>query len=149
MITTTVRVTDDIARDAWQLKPYILRYAQRVGPDYLEEIGFAGPLPDDNIILPDGVDLGHPRDLRAAADFVGQWISDDFAVWYATNVVCFGDAKEVTAHLLDLARYGADEVQVTDGTSFSLPTALIDAMAADVIPTLHAASAESEQPHTL
>jgi hypothetical protein len=110
-----------------------------VGPDYLEEIGFAGPLPDDNLVLPDGVDLGHPRDLRAASDFVSQWISDEFAAWYATNVVCFGTAAHVTANLLDLARYGADEIQVTDGTSFGPPVRLITDMAEQVIPALHAA----------
>jgi 5,10-methylenetetrahydromethanopterin reductase len=139
VITTTVCITDDIQRDCWYLKPYILRYAQRVGPDYLEEIGFAGPLPDDNMVLADGVDLGHPRDLKAAADFVSQWISDEFAVWYATNVVCFGTAEEVAVNLLDLARYGADEVQVTDGTSYTLPIRLINDMADQVIPKLHAA----------
>jgi 5,10-methylenetetrahydromethanopterin reductase len=138
VVTTTACVTSDIARDAWFLKPYIVRFAQRIGPAQLEELGFGTKLPDDNVLLTDGVDLGHPRDLAAAAEFASRWISDDFAVWYATNVCCFGTPSEVAAKLGGLARYGADEVQVTDGSSFSMPTRLISQMAAEVIPILHA-----------
>lgn len=138
VVTTTVCVTDDVRRDAWFLKPYVLRFAQRIGPDAMAELGFAGPLPDGNVLLADGVDMAHPRDLAEAAALASRWISDDFAVWYATNVCCFGTAPEVTGHLLGLARFGADEVQVTDGSSFTQPTRLIEAMAAEVVPALHA-----------
>jgi hypothetical protein len=136
-VTTTACVTDDIARDAWFLKPYILRFAQRIGAAQLEELGFRTELPDNNVLLADGVDLGHPRDLVAAAEFASRWISDDFAVWYGTNVCCFGTPGEVAAKLRALGEYGADEVQVTDGSSFRTPTRLISQMAAEVIPTLH------------
>jgi 5,10-methylenetetrahydromethanopterin reductase len=138
VVTTTACVTSDISRDAWFLKPYIVRFAQRIGSAQLEELGFGTKLPEDNVLLTDGVDLGHPRDLVAAAEFASRWISDDFAVWYATNVCCFGTAGEVAAKLSGLALYGADEVQVTDGSSFSTPTRLIGQMAAEVIPILHA-----------
>jgi hypothetical protein len=74
----------------------------------------------------------------AAAEFASRWISDDFAVWYPANICCFGTAAEVAAKLGALAEYGADEVQVSDGSSFSTPTRLISEMAADVIPSLHA-----------
>jgi 5,10-methylenetetrahydromethanopterin reductase len=144
VVTTTVCVTSDIARDAWFLKPYIVRFAQRIGPSQLEELGFGTELPDDNIVLTGGVDLGHPRDLEAAADFASRWISDDFAVWYATNVCCFGTPTEVAAKLSALAEYGADEVQVSDGSSFSTPTRLIGDMAAEIIPSLHR---ESQRTH--
>lgn len=137
VVTATACVTSDIARDAWFLKPYIVRFAQRIGPAQLEELGFGTELPDDNLVLADGVDLGHPRDLVAAAEFASRWISDDFAVWYATNVCCFGTPGEVAAKLSALGEYGADEVQVTDGSSFSTPTRLISEMAAEVIPSLH------------
>lgn len=137
VVTTTACVTRDIARDAWFLKPYILRFAERVGQVRLEELGFGIELPADNVLLPDGVDIGHPRDLAAAAEFASRWISDDFAVWYATNVCCFGTPSEVAARLGALAEYGADEVQVTDGSSFATPTRLINEMAAEVIPSLH------------
>jgi 5,10-methylenetetrahydromethanopterin reductase len=137
VVTTTACVTDDIARDAWFLKPYILRFAQRIGTTQLEVLGFGIELPDDNVLLADGVDLGHPRDLAAAAEFASRWISDDFAVWYAANVCCFGTPSEVATKLSMLAAYGADEVQVTDGRSFSTPTRLISEMAAEVIPKLH------------
>ncbi len=143
VVTTTVGVTNDLQRDAWYLKPYVLRYAQRVGPDFLEEIGFATELPADNLRLPDGVDLGHPRDLEATARFASQWISDDFAVWYAQHVCCFGTATEVASRLTELHTWGADEVQVTDGGAFHLPTRLIEDMAAEVIPALHATVANA------
>ncbi len=137
VVTTTACVTDDIAHDAWFLKPYILRFAQRIGSAQLAELGFSTELPDGNLVLADGVDLGHPRDLAAAAEFASRWISDDFAVWYATNVCCFGTSGEVAAKLSALSEYGADEVQVSDGSSFRAPTRLISEMAAEVIPRLH------------
>jgi 5,10-methylenetetrahydromethanopterin reductase len=137
VVTTTACVTNDIARDAWFLKPYIVRFAQRIGPAQLEELGFGTDLPDDNVLLAGGVDMGHPRDLAAAAELASRWVSDDFAVWYASNVCCFGTPGEVAAKLRLLADYGASEVQVTDGSSFSTPTRLISEMAAEVIPGLH------------
>jgi 5,10-methylenetetrahydromethanopterin reductase len=149
VVTTTACVTTDVARDAWFLKPYIVRFAQRIGPAQLDELGFGTKLPDDNVLLTDGVDLGHPRDLAAAAEFASRWISDDFAVWYATNVCCFGTPGEVAAKLSALADYGADEVQVTDGSSFSTPIRLINQMAAEVIPSLHRARRQCPQPRPI
>jgi len=142
----TVKVTDDAGRDARRLKPYVLHYAQRATRDELESIGFAGPLPDGNVLLPDGSDFGHPRDLDAAVEFASRWISDDFALWYATHVCCFGTAEAVAERLLAFAAEGVDEVQVTAGTPFDTPDDLIDQMGAGVLARVHAREGTTSAP---
>jgi 5,10-methylenetetrahydromethanopterin reductase len=129
-------VTDNIARDAQIVKPFILRAAVTSGTEPFERAGFPVRVPAMNLRLPDGTDLGHPRDIEAAVELASEWVSDDLAVWFARTACLFGSAEEVVARLEQLADDGVDEVILHSGRSFALPMDLMRRVAADVIPAL-------------
>jgi 5,10-methylenetetrahydromethanopterin reductase len=129
-----MRISDDVERDARRLKPLIVRRAQVVGTAQLDAAGVRLKVPAGHIRLPDGTDLGHPRDIEAAIEFASQWIDDATAVWFARNVFMFGSAAELAARVQALALAGVDEVIVTNGSSFELPHELIERVGDELLP---------------
>jgi 5,10-methylenetetrahydromethanopterin reductase len=123
-IGVEVRLTNDIERDARQLKPFIAKHIQRDGGQYLESQGFKAVVPDRNFKLPDGTDLAHPRDLEAAIEIASQWISDELAMWFAQNLVIWGDADHITQRLVGLWELGIDEVLTRINGAYAFPEKL-------------------------
>jgi 5,10-methylenetetrahydromethanopterin reductase len=134
-----VRITDDLEAEARRLKPAIVRSVQLGSGPLLDAAGFDVRVPDHDVLLPDGTDLGHPKDIEMAISVASQWISDEVAVWFAQHVFFFGTAAQVADRLTALAHAGVQEVVCTHGDSFSFPVELIHRLGADVIPRLRAA----------
>ena len=132
-------ITDDLEREARQMKPKIANHIRRDGNAMLEEAGFSVSVPTGHIPLADGSDLGHPRDWAAAVEVASQWISDELAIWYAQNIYFFGTGAEIADRLLELSAIGLDEVICANPYALTVPEQLIEDVASEVIPRVHAA----------
>jgi 5,10-methylenetetrahydromethanopterin reductase len=135
----SVRLTDDIERDARRLKHHVAKYVQREGPEYLESLGFTVNVPGRDFKLADGTDLAHAQDVEAAIETASKWVSDELAVWFAQNLAIWGDADFVTARLLDMWNLGVDEVLAKTDGAFLFPDELAHQLAEDVLPRVRAA----------
>jgi 5,10-methylenetetrahydromethanopterin reductase len=140
VVGVSTRITDDLERDVQELKPFIAKYVQREGPEYLASRGFEVSVPGRDFKLPDGTDLAHPRDKQAAIEASAQWISDELAVWFAQNEAVWGDAGFVAARFVELWELGVDEVLARTDGAFSFPLELAQQLAADVLPRVRAAA---------
>jgi 5,10-methylenetetrahydromethanopterin reductase len=129
-------VSDDVERDARRLKPLIVRRAQVAGTAQFDAAGIRLKVPTGHIRLPDGTDLGHPRDIEAATEFASQWVDDATAAWFARNIGMFGSAAELAPRVQALALDGVNEVIVTSGSSFELPHELIERVGYELLPML-------------
>ena len=138
VVQAYVRVTDDLERDARRVKPQVVRSIQLGAGPLLEAAGFDVQVPEGDILLPDGTDLGHPRDLDLAVKVASQWISDEAAIWYAQHVYFFGSGAKIADRLMEVFSLGVDEVVCTHGDSFSLPAEFVRRMGEGVIPRLRA-----------
>ena len=98
-----VRITDDLEAEARRLKPAIVRSVQLGSGPLLDAAGFDVRVPDHDVLLPDGTDLGHPKDIEMAISVASQWISDEVAIWFAQHVFFFGTAAQVADRLTALA----------------------------------------------
>ncbi len=129
-------VTEDVEREARRMKPKIANHLRRDGQAMLEESGYTVEIPSGHIPLPDGSDLGHPRDWDAAVEIASQWISDDLALWYVDRFMLFGTGEEIYRRLVHLAYLGVDEVICEHPYSLELPSELIADLGTVVIPRL-------------
>jgi 5,10-methylenetetrahydromethanopterin reductase len=139
-VGVSTRVTNDIQKDAIRLKPFAAKYIQREGPEFLEGLGFHINVPDRDYKLPDGTDLAHPRDMQQAIDIASQWITDDFAVWFAQNLAMWGDAKYVAGRMVDMWKQGVNEILARTDGAFTFPREVAEAIASDVIPLVREAT---------
>ncbi|CUR58441.1 putative 5,10-methylenetetrahydromethanopterin reductase [metagenome] len=135
-IGVSVHITDDIERDARRLKPFMAKYVQRDGGDFMAAQGFEVNVPGRDFKLPDGTDLAHPTDVEMAIEVSSQWISDELALWCAQNLVVWGDADEVRQRLLGLWRKGVNEVLARTDGAFQFPTEMAERLAAEVMTPL-------------
>jgi len=140
VVVSFVKITDDPAREAQELKPRIVKTIQSEGPRLFEEAGFDIRVPATPILLPDGTDIGHPRDLDEAVRVASQWVPDDAAVWYAGQIGLYGSPGEIAAGIQRLAGLGVTALHMTDGGSFDLPDAFVEQFGAEVLPRLRAGS---------
>lgn len=133
-----VAVTDDVARDTQFIKPLVVKAVQAHAgaKNWFAEAGFEINPPAEEILLPDGTDQSHPRDVAEAVRVASQWVNDDAAVWYARQIGIFGTADEVAARLRELEELGVAEFHCSHGGSFDYPDALIEAVSTEVIPRL-------------
>ncbi|MFD0744711.1 LLM class flavin-dependent oxidoreductase [Phytohabitans flavus] len=138
IVVSFVKITDDPAREARELKPRIVKTVQAEGARLFEEAGFDIRVPSKPILLPDGTDIGHPRDMDEAIRVASQWVPDEAAVWYAGQIGLFGTPREIVAGIERLAGLGVAALHMTDGGSFDLPDALIEQFGAEVLPLLRA-----------
>lgn len=138
-IGVSVHITDDIERDARRLKPFMAKYVQRDGADFMRSQGFEVNVPGRDFKLPDGTDLAHPTDVEMAIEVSSQWISDELALWCAQNLVVWGDAQEVRDRLLALWRSGVNEVLARTDGAFQFPAEMAERLAAEVLQPLRTA----------
>ncbi len=133
-----VCITDDVEREARALKPHIVRRAQVLGTAMFEEAGFTVEVPKGHIVLPDGTDLGHPKDAATAVEVCSQWISDEVAAWWATTFCLFGTPAWIANRLRELPGRGIDEFVFSSNAGFSFPAALVDQVSREILPLLDA-----------
>ncbi|WP_026928412.1 LLM class flavin-dependent oxidoreductase [Granulicoccus phenolivorans] len=135
-----VAITDDVARDTQYIKPLVVKAVQAHpgAQAWFAEAGFDIHPPAEEILLPDGTDQSHPRDVAEAVRVASQWVTDEAAVWYARQIGIFGTAEEVAERLRHLEQLGVREFHVSHGGSFDYPDALIEAVSTEVIPRLRA-----------
>ena len=117
-----------------------MRYVQKEGPQEFRDAGFEVSVPDGHIPLPDGTDLAHARDRATAINIASQWISDDAAIWYAQHICLFGTPDEIAERALAFGKLGVNELVMGTGSSFLLPSELIEMVGSEVLPRLQEAA---------
>jgi 5,10-methylenetetrahydromethanopterin reductase len=135
-VQTTVsafcRVTDDVARDARELKPFCARIAQNGGKSFLSLAGVHVDVPDH---LPDVYpDLVHAEDWDAAVRACDPYISDDAITAFAREFCLYGAAEEIVERLSHVREAGADAVFLQHVGSYDLPHRLLADIADQVLP---------------
>jgi len=133
-VSAFCRVTDDLERDARELKPLCLWMAQGGGAAFL---ALAGIHIDAPAHVP-GVypDLIHAEDWDAAVSICDAYVSDQDAVRYAREFCVYGDADAVVDRLLSIKQAGASAVFLQHVGSYDLPHELISVLAEQVLPRL-------------
>ena len=132
------RVTDDLERDARELKPICAGIAQNGGTELLALSGVNAEVPS---ALP-GVypDLVHAEDWDAAVRACDPYISDRDVVRFAREFCLFGTAAEIADRLVRIGEAGADGVLLQHVGSYDLPDSLLADLADKVLPALAAAA---------
>jgi 5,10-methylenetetrahydromethanopterin reductase len=130
VVSTYACITDDIERDARQLKPICAGIAQKGGRAALAVAGISAEVPAQV----DGVypDLVHAEDWDLAVERCGEWISDDDVLRFAQTFCLFGSAEEVLEQLTEVEKAGASSVFLQHVGSYSLPYELMESFA-DVV----------------
>ncbi len=119
-----VAITDDVARDTQYIKPLVVKAVQAHpggAQAWFAEAGFDIHPPAEEILLPDGTDQSHPRDVAEAVRVASQWVTDEAAVWYARQIGIFGTAEEVAERCGTWNSSGVREFHVSHGGSFDYP----------------------------
>ncbi|WP_051579916.1 LLM class flavin-dependent oxidoreductase [Pseudonocardia acaciae] len=133
------RVTDDLERDARELKPICAAIAQGGGGPFLAMAGVDVRAPER---LPDVYpDLVHAEDWDAAVRACDEYVSDAAAVRFAQTFCLFGTAGEIVDRLAAVRAAGVDAVFLQHVGSYDLPDALLAGVADHVLPRLRASSA--------
>jgi 5,10-methylenetetrahydromethanopterin reductase len=133
------RVTDDVERDARELKPICATIARGGGGPFLAMAGVDVRVPER---LPDVYpDLVHAEDWDAAVRACDEYLSDDAAVRFARTFCLFGTSGEIVDRLLAVRAAGVDAVFLQHVGSYDLPDSLLAAIADQVLPRLRASSA--------
>jgi 5,10-methylenetetrahydromethanopterin reductase len=129
-------VTDDIERDARQLKPICAQIAQGGGARALALAGIELHVPDR---LPDVYpDLVHAEDWDEAVRACDTIVSDEAVVAFARAFCLFGTAAEIAERLAAVHAVGATSVFLQHVGSYSLPEELMERFAGEVLPLLAA-----------
>jgi 5,10-methylenetetrahydromethanopterin reductase len=130
VVSTYACITDDVERDARQLKPICAGIAQKGGRAALALAGIDVEVPAQV----DGLypDLVHAEDWELAVERCGEWISDDDVLRFARAFCLFGTVEEVLARLAEVEKAGATSVFLQDVGSYSLPYELMESFA-DVV----------------
>lgn len=133
-VSAFCRVTDDVERDARELKPICAGIAQNGGAQFL---ALAGVHVDVPAHVP-GVypDLVHAEDWDAAVRACDPYVPDAAVATFAREFCLFGTAKEIVSRIGEAADAGADAVFLQHVGSYDLPHALLDGLAAQVLPLL-------------
>ncbi|MEJ2864030.1 LLM class flavin-dependent oxidoreductase [Actinomycetospora flava] len=131
-VSAFCRVTDDVERDARELKPICLEIARNGGGAAMAAAGIEVTTP----ATVEGVypDLVHAEDWDAAVRFSDAHVSDDAVARFAREFCLFGSAKEIDARLAELAAAGVDGVFLQHVGSYDLPHRLLADVARDVLP---------------
>jgi 5,10-methylenetetrahydromethanopterin reductase len=129
-------VTDDVERDARQLKPICAQIAQGGGARALALAGIELQVPD---VLPDVYpDLVHAEDWDAAVRACDPFVPDEAVVAFAREFCLFGTAEEIVDRLAAVRAVGATSVFLQHVGSYTLPEELMERVAAEVLPLLGA-----------
>jgi 5,10-methylenetetrahydromethanopterin reductase len=134
VVSAFTQVTDDVERDARNLKPVIAAIAQTGGTGLL---GLAGISPN----VPDRVpgvypDVLHAEDWDTAVEVCGQWVSDADAAAFASEFALFGNPGEIVEQIHAIGAAGATALLIQHVGSYDLPHALMEAVGEDVLPRI-------------
>lgn len=133
------RITDDLERDARELKPICARIAQGGAAPFLAMAGVDVRVPERlPAVYPD---LVHAEDWAAAVRACDEYVSDAAAVQFARTFCLFGTAREIVDRLLAVRAAGVDSVFLQHVGSYDLPDSLLAAVADQVLPRLRASPA--------
>ena len=131
-VSAFCRVTDDVERDARELKPICARIAQNGGAAFLAIAGVHVDVPGR---LP-GVypDLVHAEHWDAAVRACDLYVSDAAAAAFAREFCLYGTAAEIVDRISAVQEAGADAVLLQHVGSYDLPRALLADVADQVLP---------------
>lgn len=131
-VSAFCRVTDDVERDARELKPICARIAQNGGASFLALAGVHIDVPER---LP-GVypDLVHAEDWQAAIRACDPYVSDEAATAFARAFCLYGTPTEIVERLAGVRTAGADAVFLQHVGSYDLPHTLLADVASQVLP---------------
>jgi 5,10-methylenetetrahydromethanopterin reductase len=131
-VSAFCRVTDDVERDARELKPICARIAQNGGAAFLAIAGVHVDVPGR---LP-GVypDLVHAEHWDAAVRACDLYVSDAAAAAFAREFCLYGTAAEIVDRISAVQEAGADAVFLQHVGSYDLPRALLADVADQVLP---------------
>lgn len=134
-VSAYCRVTDDVERDARELKPVCAGIAQNGGVPFLALAGVHVDVPP--IPLPGAYpDVVHAEDWDAAVRACGPYISDEAAFAFAREFCLFGSGEEIARRLETVQAAGADAVFLQHVGSYDLPYPLLNDVAGKVLPIL-------------
>lgn len=137
-VSAYCRITDDVERDARELKPICMRIAANGAGGALAAAGVEITVPDP---LPDVYpDLVHAEDHAAAVTACDPFVSDAAAHAFAREFCLFGTSAEIVSGIQKIAAAGADAVQLQHVGSYDLPGGLLCDVGDAVLPAAHAAA---------
>jgi 5,10-methylenetetrahydromethanopterin reductase len=125
-VSAFCRVTDDIERDARELKPVCAALAQKGGGAALAAAGIDIEVPQR---VP-GVhpDLLHAEDWAHAVDVCSAWVSDGDTLRFAQEFCLYGSVSEITDRLAGLEHLGVSGVMLQHVGSYTLPHTLMETL---------------------
>ncbi|MEJ2869855.1 LLM class flavin-dependent oxidoreductase [Actinomycetospora sp. OC33-EN08] len=130
-VSAFCRVTDDVERDARELKPVCVEIARNGGGAALAAAGIEVTAP----ATVEGVypDLVHAEDWDAAVRFCDPYVDDASVVRFAREFCLVGSAKEIEVRVAELAAAGVDGVFLQHVGSYDLPHRLLGDLSDDLL----------------
>ncbi|NKQ51706.1 LLM class flavin-dependent oxidoreductase [Amycolatopsis sp. K13G38] len=123
-VSAFCRVTDDIERDARDLKPICLTIAGNGGAAFFAKAGIHVEVPDR---LPEVYpDLVHAESWPAAVEACDPYVGDEAVVAFARQFCLFGTLGEISARLKEVADAGVASVLLQHVGSYDLPRDLLE-----------------------
>ena len=131
-------VTDDPREAAHIVRPYVVAMAQTGGQPALRTIG----VEIDPPAVVGGIypDVSHAKDWDAASEACEEWVSDEQALAFADAYCLIGPAERIAGALQEAAAAGATSFYVRHVSSYTLPTEVLEAFAAEIIPRFRVAA---------
>ena len=130
---TYCRVTDDVERDARELKPICLTIWQNGGAASLGMAGIDLGSPPRLDVYPD---LIHAEDWDAAVTACSAWVSDEDAVKFAEAFCLYGSSETIARKVQVAGAAGARAVFLQHAGSYTFPTQMMRDFAEGVLPRL-------------
>lgn len=131
-------ITDDPGEAARIVRPYVVAMAQTGGQAALREVGIDVEPP----AIVGGIypDVSHAKDWDAASTACEEWVSDEQALRFADAYCLVGSAEHCVSRLEDAASAGATSFYVRHVSSYTLPTEVLEAFRASIIPRFRVAA---------
>jgi 5,10-methylenetetrahydromethanopterin reductase len=130
-VSAFCRVTDDVERDARELKPICVEIARNGGAAALAAAGVDVTAP----ATVEGIypDLVHAEDWDAAVRFCDPFVDDTSVVRFAREFCLVGSEKEIEARVAELDDAGVDGVFLQHVGSYDLPRRLLTDLAGGLL----------------
>ncbi|WP_028936287.1 LLM class flavin-dependent oxidoreductase [Pseudonocardia spinosispora] len=133
-VTAYCRVTDDVERDARELKPICLAIAGNGGSAFLEAAGIHVRVPSR---LPEVYpDLVHAESWTAAIDACEPHVDDAAVTAFARRFCLFGTAEQIAERVARVEAAGVGSVLLQHVGSYDLPHRLLADFSDQVLPLL-------------
>lgn len=135
-VGTICHVTDDPGEAAGIVRPYVVAMAQTGGREALRRIGIDIDPPE--VVAGIYPDMSHAKDWEAASEAAREWVDDETALRFADAYCLVGPADDCLRRLRSAEGAGATSFYIRHVSSYTLPGAVLDAYARDVIPQFRA-----------